>query len=118
MFRVGGCQLEGSLRWCVGVLGQQGVTFVGGEVGIFSLCDDDFYWNFTGVYDLTRKKEREGFWGELRVVRGPWGGPWCVVDDFNVVRFPMECSRGGRLTFSMRRIFEIIEDLELKDLPL
>ena len=41
-----------------------------------------------------------------------------MADDFNVVRFPMECSRGGRLTFSMRRIFEIIEDLELKNLPL
>ena len=37
------------------------------EVGIFSVscrfknCDDDFCWNFTGVYGPTMKKEREGF---------------------------------------------------------
>ena len=38
--------------------------------------------------------------------------------DFNVVRFPVESNKGGRLTYSMRRFSEIIEDLELKNLPL
>ena len=41
-----------------------------------------------------------------------------MAGDFNVVRFPMECSKGGRLTSSKRRFFEIIEDLELRDLHL
>lgn len=94
------------------------------EVGIFLAscrfknCEDDFCWIFTGVYGLTLKKEREEFWGELGVVRGLLGGPWCVAGDFNVVRFLVECSKGGRLTCSMRRFSEIIENLELRDLPL
>ncbi|RVW88260.1 putative methyltransferase C3H7.11 [Vitis vinifera] len=60
-------------------------------------------------------------WGAINS-RGAFGGvlvfgtigPWCVAGDFNVVRFPMECSKGGRLTSSKRRFFEIIEDLELR----
>ena len=85
------------------------------EVGIFLAscwfknCEDDFCWIFTRVYGLTLKKEREEFWGELGAIIGLLGGPWCVAGDFNVVRFPVECSRGGRLTCSMRRFSEIIE---------
>ena len=40
------------------------------------------------------KKEREDFWGEIGAVRGLWGGLWCVVSDFNVVRFLVESNRG------------------------
>ena len=84
----------------------------------FKNCEDDFCWIFTRVYGPALKKEREEFCGELGDVRGLWGGPWCVASDFNVVRFPVECSRGGKLTYSMRRFSEIIEDLKLRDLPL
>ena len=31
--------------------------------------------------------------------------------NFNVVRFLVESNRGGKLTYSMRRLFKIIEDL-------
>ena len=41
-----------------------------------------------------------------------------MAGNYNVVRLPMECSKGGRLTSSMRRFSEIIKDLELRDLPL
>ena len=42
-----------------------------------------------------------------------------MAGDFNVVRFPVESSRGDRLTYLMRRFSETIEDLELRDhLPL
>ncbi|RVW51702.1 hypothetical protein CK203_066562 [Vitis vinifera] len=64
------------------------------------------------------KKEMEDFWAELGAVRALWSDLWCVAGDFNVVRFPVESSRGGRLSFSMRRFSEIIEDLELRDLSL
>ena len=37
---------------------------------------------------------------------------------FNVIRFLEECSKGGRLNYAMRRFSEVIEDLELRDLPL
>ena len=41
-----------------------------------------------------------------------------MAGDFNVVRFLVESSRGGRLTYLMRIFSKIIEDLELRDLPL
>ena len=94
------------------------------EMGTFSMscrfkcCEDDFCWNFIGAYGPTLKKEKEDFWDELGTVRGLWGGPWCVVGDFNVVRFLVESSRGGRLTYLMRIFLESIEHLELRDLPL
>ncbi|RVX01630.1 hypothetical protein CK203_024423 [Vitis vinifera] len=37
---------------------------------------------------------------------------------FNMIKFPSEHSRGGRLSSAMRRFSEVIEDLELRDLPL
>ena len=47
-----------------------------------------------------------------------WIDPWCIEGDFNVIRFPNERSRERRLTESMRRFFEVIEELALRDLPL
>ncbi|RVW86319.1 Transposon TX1 uncharacterized 149 kDa protein [Vitis vinifera] len=35
-----------------------------------------------------------------------------------MIRFPSERSRGGRLTQAMRRFSEVVEELELRDLPL
>ena len=60
----------------------------------------------------------ECFWGELGAIKGLWDGLWCVVGDFNVILSPKERSRGGSLNSDMRRFSEVIEDLELKDLPL
>ncbi|RVW49203.1 putative ribonuclease H protein [Vitis vinifera] len=97
---------------------------MGMEVGLFSVscrfknCEDGFLWTFTGVYGPTIKRHRELFWEELGAIRGLWSDPWCIGGDFNVVRFPSERSREGRLTGSMRRFSEVIEELALKDLPL
>ena len=41
-----------------------------------------------------------------------------MVSDFNVIRFPTKCNRGGKLTYVMRRFSEVIKDLELRDLTL
>lgn len=38
--------------------------------------------------------------------------------DFNITRFPMEWNKSSRLSSTMRRFSEIIEELELRDLPL
>ena len=35
-----------------------------------------------------------------------------------MIRFPNECRRGGRVSFSMRRFLKVIDELELRDLPL
>ena len=47
------------------------------------------------------KIEREEFWSELGAIRGLWNEPWCVVRDFNMIRFPSKRSKGGRLSQAM-----------------
>ena len=69
----------------------------------FKNYEDDFCWSFTGVYGSTLKKDRESFWGELGVIRGLWSDPWYVANNFNMIRFPSECCRGGRLSSIVRR---------------
>ena len=94
------------------------------EVGLFSIscqfknCEDGFVRIFSGVYGPTMKRYREFFWEELGVIRGLWNDPWCIGGDFNVIRFPSERSRDGRVSSSMRRFSEVIDDLDLRDLPL
>ena len=96
----------------------------GMEVGLFSIscrfknCEDGFNWVFSGVYGPTLKRYRELFWEELGAIRGLWSDPWCIGGDFNLIRFPNESRRGGRLSSSMRRFSEVIDDLDLRDLPL
>ncbi|RVX21004.1 hypothetical protein CK203_002724 [Vitis vinifera] len=100
------------LEW--GVLNARGTT--GGVV---------VFWDnrvleliFSGVYGPTMKRYREFFWEKLGVIRGLWNDPWCIGGDFNVIRFPSERSRDGRVSSSMRRFSEVIDDLDLRDLPL
>ena len=79
---------------------------------------DGFIWVFTSVYGPLSSGKRNLLWDELGVIRGLWEDPWCVGGDFNIIRFPFECNRSGRLNRSMRRFSEVIDDLELVDLPL
>ena len=94
------------------------------EEGTFSIScrfrnyEDDFLWCFIGVYGPTTFKEREGLWNELGAIRGLWNDPWCMAGDFNITKFSEERSGEGRLTGGMRRFSNVIEDLELRDLPL
>ncbi|RVW72233.1 hypothetical protein CK203_054933 [Vitis vinifera] len=85
---------------------------------IFKNNEDGFMWMFTGVYGPTLRRERESFWEELGAIKGIWDGPWCAAGDFNAILSPEERNRGGRMNSNMRRFLEIIEDLELKDVPL
>ena len=57
-------------------------------------------------------------WEELGVIRGIWEEPWCLGGDFNIILFQRERSRQGRLTTTMRRFAQIIDELGLVDLPL
>ncbi|KAL6318412.1 hypothetical protein AAG906_041175 [Vitis piasezkii] len=47
-----------------------------------------------------------------------WGEPWCVGGGFNIILSQRERSRQGRITLAMRRFAQVIDELELVDLPL
>ena len=57
-------------------------------------------------------------WEELGAIRGIWDDPWCLGGDFNVILSQRERSNQGRLTGAMRRFAQIVEELEIIDLPL
>ena len=84
----------------------------------FKNYENESCWSFTKVYGPMLKKEREGFWGELGAIRGLWSDPWCMTNNFNLIKFSTKRSRGGSLPSTMRRFSKVIEDLELRDLPL
>ena len=84
----------------------------------FRNCEDNSTWVFTSVYVPTTREGRDQPWEDLGAIRGLWGEPWCIGGDFNVTRFPDERNREGRILSSMRRFSQVIEELELKDLPL
>ena len=95
---------------------------VGMEVGLFSIscqfrnCEDGFVWIFSSVYGPTMKRYREFFWDELGAIRELWNDLWCIGGDFNVIKFLSERSREGRMSSSIRRFSEVIDDLDLRDL--
>ena len=60
-------------------------------------------WIFTVVYGPCSRRSRKKLWEELGAIRGLCGGPWCIGGDFNIVRFPIELNREGRLAQAMRR---------------
>ena len=82
----------------------------------FKFIEDDLSWIFTGVYGPTAYGCRELLWEELGAIRGLWGDPWCIGGDFNMLRFPNERNKEGRITGSMRRFSQVINDLDMKDI--
>ena len=72
---------------------------------------------FRGVWAIERSL-KEFFWEELGYIRGLWEEPRCLGGDFNEILSPIERSKGGRISNSMRRFSEILNDLGLSDLPL
>ena len=84
----------------------------------FRNCENDFVWVFARVYGPYSGEEIEGLWEELGAIRGLWNDLLCVRGDFNVVRFPIKRTSGSRLNVQMRRVFYVINELELTNLPL
>ncbi|RVW89101.1 putative ribonuclease H protein [Vitis vinifera] len=120
----GALNARGAARGVVVYWDSRVLALMGMEVGLFSIscrfknCEDGFRWIFSGVYGSTMKRNRELLWEELGDIQGLWNDPWCIGGDFNMIRFPNEWRRGGRLSPSMRRFSEVIDDLDLRDLPL
>ena len=94
------------------------------ERGQFSIScrlrnvEDGKVWIFTGVYGPFSKEDRETLWGELGAIRGIWDDPWCLGGDFNVTLSLEERSNQGRVSGAMRRFAQVVDDLELLDIPL
>ena len=71
----------------------------------------------TGVYGPSAYRRREQFWMELSSLYGLCNDNWCVGGDFNVVRWLNEKSSGTRPTRSMLRFNNLIEEMDLVDIP-
>lgn len=41
----------------------------------------------TKVYGLIKGRERNELWEELGAKNSLWENPWCIIGDFNVIRF-------------------------------
>ena len=84
----------------------------------FRNCEDNLIWIFTGIYGPTTREGRNHLWEDLGAIRGLWREPWCIRGDFNEIRFPTERYRERRIMSFMRRFSHIMDELDLKDLPL
>ena len=93
-------------------------------VGSFSMSvkwqgvGDGFIWVSIGVYGPNDNSVRGQMWDELVGIQQYWDIPWFCIGDFNIVRFLSERRGGSHLTLAMEKFSEIIEDLNLIDLPL
>ncbi|RVX21641.1 putative manganese-transporting ATPase PDR2 [Vitis vinifera] len=81
-------------------------------------CEEGFVWVFSGLYGPLKGRDRRELWEELVAVKGLWNEPWCIVEDFNVVRFPGETSNGRQMSTTMREFSSFIDEFKLVDPPL
>lgn len=73
----------------------------------------------TGVYGPSSHKVRDDFWQELLDLNGLCADNWCLGGDFNVMRrIIAEKFRGGRVTRSMKNFNQLIEELNVVDVPM
>jgi hypothetical protein len=72
----------------------------------------------SGVYGPHYEESRQQFWEELSFIRQRWVVPWCVVGDFNVVRYPSERLGCTRFSPGMYAFSDWIDSHNLVDLPL
>ena len=71
----------------------------------------DFHWSVRAVH-------KEGNGDYVGGARGIWDDPWCLGGDFNAALSQREKSSQGSLNGAMRRFAQVVDELELLDLPL
>ncbi|KAL7263305.1 hypothetical protein ACSBR1_001473 [Camellia fascicularis] len=70
------------------------------------------------VYAPNEVLKRRHIWESLAKPKPSFSSPWCIVGDFNEIRFMSErkwCSRKERI---MKDFNELIENQELIDIPM
>uniref|UniRef100_A0A2N9J4B7 Reverse transcriptase domain-containing protein n=1 Tax=Fagus sylvatica TaxID=28930 RepID=A0A2N9J4B7_FAGSY len=101
--------------WSNQYVGWEVVNVVNTASGILLMWDKR---TCTGVYGPTAEASRGAFWAELETIRQTWNDPWCVMGDFNMVRFPSERLGCNSFSPSMLAFSDFIESSYLVDLPL
>ena len=79
---------------------------------------DDFVWACTGVYGLNDNGQRFTLWEELSQVCARWPMAWCLVGDFNIIKYPSESLGCESFSPAMFAFSDFIENNSLVDLPL
>ena len=51
---------------------------------------DGFEWVYSGVYSPSDDSARNDMWVELDSMRLWWSSAWCLIGDFNIIRYPVE----------------------------
>ena len=79
---------------------------------------DDFVWACIGVYGPNDDGQRSCLWEELLWVWARWPMAWCLVGDFNIIRYPSERLGCESFNPAMFAFLDFIESNSLVDLPL
>ena len=79
---------------------------------------EDFVWACTGVYGLNDNGQQSTLWEELSQVRARWPMAWCLVGDFNIIKYPSEMLGCESFSPAMFAFSDFIENNSLVDLPL
>lgn len=72
----------------------------------------------TNIYRATNYRERKFFWPELISLLHYCLEPWCLGEDFNIIRWAYERSPLGRTTKGMKKFDNFFEEAALQDIPL
>lgn len=72
----------------------------------------------SGVYGPCKTPERKHFWQELYALAGLCHDVWCLVGDFNVVRWLSERQNGTHITKNMRKFNQFVMSFDLLDPPM
>ena len=78
---------------------------------------DDFVWACSGVYGSNDDSQRGALCDELSRMHSRWNIAWCVIGDFNIIRYPNE-RFGCEESPTMFAFSDFIEANYLMDLPL
>ena len=70
------------------------------------------------MYGPNDDSQQDALWEELTRMHSRWNMTWCVIGDFNIIRYPGERCGCEAFSLAMFAFSNFIEDNYLVDLPL